>query len=264
MATKAAPILERILQSRRAAIEELKASGAENGLQQSIAAAPAPRDFRQALLRSGRVALIAECKERSPSGGLLQPSYDPVSLARRYEANGAAAISVLVEPEFFGGSLDHLQAVRSAVEVPILCKDFIIDPIQVLAARAAGADAVLLIVGLLEAGTLRSLQALATQLSMQAVVEVHSEEELHRALRADAGIIGINNRDLTRMKTDRETTARLRPLIPAGRVVISESGIESRADVDELRRLRVDAVLVGESLLRAADLAAKVRELSGA
>lgn len=262
MATKAAPILERILESRRAAIAELKASGMAAGLPQSVAAAPAPRDFRLALRRSG-VALIAECKERSPSGGLLQRPYDPVRLAQRYAANGAAAISVLTEPEFFGGSLDHLQAVRAAVDVPVLCKDFIIDPIQVLAARAVGADAVLLIVGVLDDGALRDLQALATRLSMQVVVEVHSEEELDRALRADAMIIGINNRDLTKMKTERETTVRLRPLIPAGRVVISESGIESRADVDELGRLGVDAVLVGESLLRAADLEAKVRELSG-
>jgi indole-3-glycerol phosphate synthase len=263
MATKAAPILERILQSRRAAIAALKASAVEAGLMQSVAAAPSPRDFRQALRRVDRVALIAECKERSPSGGLLQRPYDPVRLARRYAANGASAISVLTEPEFFGGSLDHLQAVRAAVDVPVLCKDFIVDPIQVLAARAVGADAVLLIVGLLDDGALRDLQAVAARLSMQVVVEVHSEEEVGRALRADAMIIGINNRDLTRMKTDRDTTVRLRSLVPGGRVVISESGIESRADVDELHRLGVDAVLVGESLLRAPDLEAKVRELSG-
>src|ERR1700738_4050200 len=262
MATKAAPILERILESRRAAIAELKASGVAAGLPESIKAAPAPRDLRQALRRRG-VALIAECKERSPSGGLLQRPYDPVRLAQRYATNGAAAISVLTEPEFFGGTLDHLQAVRAAIDVPVLCKDFIIDPIQLLAARAVGADAVLLIVAVLDDGGLRDLQALATRLSMQAVVEVHSEEEVDRALRAGAIIIGINNRDLTKMTTDRETTVRLRPRIPAGPVVISESGIGSRADVDELHRLGVDAVLVGESLLRAADLEAKVRELSG-
>jgi len=240
MATKAAPILDRILQSRRAAIEELKASGVEAGLPQSIAAAPAPRDFRQALRRTDAVALIAECKARSPSGGVLQHPYDPVRLARRYAGNGAAA-----------------------VEVPVLCKDFIIDPIQLLAARAVGADAVLLIVGVLDDGALRALQALATRLSMHAVIEVHSQEELERALRCEAGIIGINNRDLSAMRTDKQTTARLRSRIPAGPVVISESGIESRADVEELRRLGVDAMLVGESLLRAADLDAKVRELSG-
>lgn len=262
MALKAAPILERILASRRAAIAKLKAGGAADGWTRSMAAAPAPRDFRKALRRNG-VALIAECKERSPSGGLLQNPYDPVRLARRFAANGAAAISVLTEPEFFGGSLDHLQAVRAAVDVPVLCKDFIIDPIQVTSARAVGADAVLLIVGVLDDGELRDLQALATRLSMHAVVEVHSEEELDRALRTDAAIIGINNRDLMKMKTDSATTVRLRSLIPDGRVVISESGIESRADVDELRRLGVDAALVGEALLRAADIDAKVRELSG-
>jgi indole-3-glycerol phosphate synthase len=263
MALKAAPILERILASRRAAIAELKASGVAARLRQSVAAAPAPRDFRRALQRTG-VALIAESKERSPSGGLLQRAYDPVRLAQRFAANGAAAISVLTEPEFFGGSLDHLQAVRAAVDVPVLCKDFVIDPIQVLSARAVGADAVLLIVGILDDGALRDLQALARRLSMHALVEVHSEEEVERALRADAIIIGINNRDLTKMKTDMETTVRLRSLIPDGRLVISESGIESRADVDELRRLGVDAVLVGEALLRAVDIDAKVRELSGA
>jgi indole-3-glycerol phosphate synthase len=262
MATRAAPILERILASRRAAIAELKGGGGETGLAQSMAAAPAPRDFRQALQRSG-VALIAECKERSPSGGLLQRPYDPVRLARRFAANGAAAISVLTEPEFFGGSLDHLQAVRAAVDVPVLCKDFIIDPVQVLSARAAGADAVLLIVGVLDDGALRDLKGLAIRHSMHAVVEVHSEGELERALRADAIIIGINNRDLTQMKTNRDTTIRLRSLIPPGRTVISESGIQSREDVDELGRLGVDAVLVGEALLRATDIDAKVRELSG-
>ncbi|HEY4845597.1 MAG TPA: indole-3-glycerol phosphate synthase TrpC [Candidatus Dormibacteraeota bacterium] len=262
MATKAAPILDRILESRRAAIAELKASGVAAGLPESIKAAPAPRDLRQALRRTG-VALIAECKERSPSGGLLQRPYDPVRLARRYAANGAAAISVLTEPEFFGGNVDHLLAVRTAVDVPVLCKDFIVDPVQVLAARAVGADAVLLIAGLLDDGALRELHALATRLAMQVVVEVHSPAEVDRALRADAGIIGINNRDLTKMKTDRETTVRLRPLIPAGRMVISESGIESRTDIDALGRIGVDAALVGEALLRAPDLDAKVRELSG-
>jgi indole-3-glycerol phosphate synthase len=262
MATKAAPILDRILESRRAAIAELKASGVAAGLPQSAAAAPAPRDFGGALRRGG-VALITECKERSPSGGLLQRAYDPVRLAQRYAGNGAAAISVLTEPEFFGGSLDHLRAVRAAVQLPVLCKDFIVDPIQLLAARAVGADAVLLIVGVLDDRELRDLQAVAKQLSMDAVVEVHSEVEVERAIQADAGIIGINNRDLVKMKTDKETTRRLRWLIPTGRIVISESGIESRADIDELRELGVDAALVGESLLRAPDLDAKVRELSG-
>src|ERR1700736_1876477 len=155
MATRAAAILERILESRRGAIAELKADGSAAGLARSVAQAPPPADFRAALVAAETVTLIAECKERSPSGGVLQRPYDPVALAQRYAANGAAAISVLTEPEFFGGSVDHLQAVRAAVDVPVLCKDFIVDPIQVLAARAVGADAVLLIVGLLDDGALR-------------------------------------------------------------------------------------------------------------
>jgi indole-3-glycerol phosphate synthase len=262
MATRAAPILERILESRRAAIAELKTDGVAAGLARSVAQAPAPTDFRRALILDG-VALIAECKERSPSGGWLQRPYDPVGLARRYVANGAAALSVLTEPEFFGGRLEHLQAIRAAVTVPILCKDFIVDPVQVMAARAAGADAVLLIVALLDDGCLGDLLSLTHGYGMQALVEVHDEVELERALQAEAAIIGINNRDLTTMGTIKDTTVRLRPLIPAGHVTVSESGIGSRADIDALQQLGVNAALVGESLLRAVDLEAKVRELSG-
>jgi len=262
MATRAAPILTRILESRRAAIAELKAGGMAAGLSRSVATAPAPVDFRAALV-GDKVALIAECKERSPSGGWLQRPYDPVGLARQYAANGAAAISVLTEPEFFGGTLDHLQAIRATVGVPLLCKDFIVDPVQVMAARAAGADAVLLIVAILDDARLRDLLAVTHGYGMQALVEVHDETEVERALQADAAIIGINNRDLTAMQTVKETTTRLRPLIPAGHLVVSESGIDSRADMDALERLGVNAALVGESLLRAPDLEAKVRELSG-
>ena len=262
MATRAAPILTRILESRRAAIAELKAGGMAAGLSRSVATAPAPVDFRAALV-GDKVALIAECKERSPSGGWLQRLYDPVGLARRYAVNGAAAISVLTEPEFFGGTLDHLQAIRATVGVPLLCKDFIVDPVQVMAARAAGADAVLLIVAILDDARLRDLLAVTHGYGMQALVEVHDETEVERALQADAAIIGINNRDLTAMQTVKETTTRLRPLIPAGHLVVSESGIDSRADMDALERLGVNAALVGESLLRAPDLEAKVRELSG-
>src|SRR5205823_1570901 len=181
MATHTAPILDRILEARRASIARLKSSGAAGGLPHSVTAAPPVRDFRGALSRPG-VALIAECKQRSPSGGVLQRDYDPVALARRYAANGASAISVLTEPEFFGGSLDHLQAVHAAVQLPVLCKDFIVDPVQVMGARAAGADAILLIAGILADGELTSLLELATRFGMAAVVEVHSEAELRRAL----------------------------------------------------------------------------------
>ena len=260
MATPTAPILDRILESRRAWISQLKAK--ERIGATSLSDALPARDFRRALRGTG-VALIAECKQRSPSGGLLQQPYDPVNLARRYAASGASAISVLTEPEFFGGSLEHLRAIRSAVDVPLLCKDFITDAVQLRAARSAGADAVLLIVGILDDRNLRSLHAAAIELGMQAVVEVHREAEVRRAVELGVTLIGINNRDLTRMKTDRATTARLRPMIPGDRTVISESGIESRADIEELARAGIDAALVGESLLRAADLEAKARELSG-
>jgi indole-3-glycerol phosphate synthase len=244
------------------AIAELKADGIADRLARSVAQAPSPLDFRRALVAE-KVALIAECKERSPSGGWLQRPYDPEGLARRYAANGAAAVSVLTEPEFFGGSLDHLRAIRAAVAVPLLCKDFIVDPVQLLAARAAGADAVLLIVAVLSDARLRELLDVTHGYGMQALVEVHDEVEVEQALRVDAAIIGINNRDLTAMQTVKDTTTRLRPLIPAGHLVVSESGIDSRADMDALERLSVNAALVGESLLRAPDLDAKVRELSG-
>jgi len=260
LATHTAPILDRILESRRIWVSELKAKERIDGM--SVAAAEPARDFRGALRGPG-VALIAECKERSPSAGLLQQPYDPAGLARRYAANGAAAISVLTEPEFFGGSFEHLRRIRAAVNLPLLCKDFVIDPVQLRAARSAGADAALLIVGILEDRDLRALHQCATELGIQVVVEVHDEAEVQRAVDLGAAIIGINNRDLTTMKTDPATTARLRPRIPMGTVVISESGISSRADIDELARTNVDAALVGEALLRATDLDAMVRELSG-
>ena len=260
MATHTAPILDRIVESRRAWVKERKVRQGQT--ERAIQEAPALRDFRRAVT-GGHVALIAECKQRSPSGGLLHSPYDPVALAQRYVANGASALSVLTEPQFFGGSLEHLAAVRAAVDVPILCKDFVIDPLQLTEARMAGADAVLLIVAILGNEDLRSLYKRASELGMQAVVEVHDEAELERALALEPEIIGINNRDLTRMQTDKSTTARLRKMIPGDRVVISESGITSRRDIDELDELCVNAALVGESLLRAPDLDAKVRELSG-
>jgi indole-3-glycerol phosphate synthase len=170
---------------------------------------------------------------------------------------------VLTEPEFFGGAPEHLRAIRQAVPVPLLCKDFIVDATQVMGARAMGADCILLIVAILDDQALVGLQATALAFGMQALVEVHTEEEARRAVALGATLIGINNRDLTQMRTDQSTTARLRRLIPADRTVVSESGIQSRADVDALAKLGVQAVLVGEALLKAPDLEAKVRELMG-
>lgn len=261
MATGAPPILTRIVESRRSSVERFKAAGGVERLRREVNTAPPPRDFRAAITGRG-VALIAECKQRSPSGGLLQIAYDPAHLAQRYAAAGAAAVSVLTEPEFFGGAPEHLRAVRQAVGVPLLCKDFIVDAVQVLGARAMGADCILLIAGILDDPTLVGLGAAAQAFGMQALVEAHTEEETRRAVALGASLVGINNRDLTRMTTDRMTTARLRALIPADRTVVSESGIQSRQDVEALRQLRVDAALVGEALLTAANLEAKVRELA--
>lgn len=262
MATQAVPILDRIVQSRRAAVARLKATTPIATLEQNARGAPPSRDFRKAL-DLGDVALIAECKQRSPSAGSLQLTYDPVRLARRYAAGGAAAISVLTEPDFFGGAINHLQAIREAVTLPLLCKDFIIDRLQLLEARAAGADAVLLIVAILDDELLHSLHSAALELGLQVLVEVHSEQEVTRALAVEPGMIGINNRDLARMRTDPGTTERLRPLIPKEITVVSESGIQNRAEMIALRRARIDAALVGESLLRAGDLEEKLRELTG-
>jgi len=262
MATGAPPILTRIVESRRASVERLKATGGEDRLRREVREAPPPRDFRAAIRGRG-VALIAECKERSPSGGLLQAPYDPVRLAQRYVAAGAAALSVLTEPEFFGGAPEHLRAVRQAVSVPVLCKDFIVDATQVMGARAMGADCILLITAILDDPALVGLQAAVLAFGMQALVEVHTEEEARRAVGLGATLIGINNRDLAQMRTDQSTTARLRGLIPADRTVVSESGIQSRQDMDALAKLGVQAVLVGEALLKAPDLEAKVRELLG-
>jgi indole-3-glycerol phosphate synthase len=256
-----APILDRIVASRREWIGRVGADERARVLAQ-VPTAPPVRDFRAALLRD-QVALIAECKARSPSAGILQDPYDPAALARRYASAGAAALSVLTEPVFFAGAFEHLRLVRAAVPLPILCKDFVIDELQVACARAMGADAVLLIVAILDDDALRRLHALVIGAGMQSLVEVHQEDEVGRALALGATMIGINNRDLTTMRTDSQTTARLRPLIPRDRVVVSESGIRSRSEMEALAAAGIQAALVGESLLRAADLEGQLRRLVG-
>jgi indole-3-glycerol phosphate synthase len=224
------------------------------------------RDLAGALRpRPGGVKLLAEVKKASPSRGVLAAAFDPVGLATTYARHGAAAISVLTDEKYFQGSLDLLPAVRTAVELPLLRKDFTIDEYQLWESRAAGADAVLLIASILDPAALRDLQAAAKGLGLAALVEVHTAGELEVALRSGAAIIGINNRDLRTFETRIETTLALLPLIPPGPIVVSESGF-SRAD--EVRRVAAagaHAVLVGEGLVRAADerqRAAKVRELA--
>jgi len=232
--------------------------------------APA-RDFRCALRREagqdtrrrGDLRVIAEIKQASPSRGVIRPGFDPVALAQAYGAAGAQAISVLTDAPFFQGSLDHLAAVRDAVEVPLLRKDFHVDPYQLWEARAAGADAVLLIVAALPAGQLQDLLGLSRELGLGALVEVHTRAELEVAVASGADLIGINNRDLQRFVVSLETTFALLPLVPDATVLVSESGITEPAQVARLTAAGADAILVGEGLLRHPDVGEALRRLRG-
>ncbi len=209
------------------------------------------------------VSLIAEMKKASPSKGLLKSEYEPARIARCYEENGAAAISVLTESAFFLGSLQHLREVRETVEIPLLRKDFVIDSYQIYEAFACGADAVLLIAALLEEKELLRLRELAFALGMESLVEVHTEDELKKAVACGARLLGINNRDLTTFQTDLNVTLRLAEIVPDSCLLVSESGIARAAEIKLLGEAGVDAVLVGEAIMKSRDLCAKVRELSG-
>jgi indole-3-glycerol phosphate synthase len=224
---------------------------------------PSPRHSFANALRAPGVSVIAEVKRFSPSKGAIRPELDVPSLVAEYEAGGAAAVSVLTEGDHFHGSLTDLQLAAAATSLPLLRKDFILDPYQVLEARAYGASAVLLIAALLDDPTIRALAALALESSMDVLLEVHDREELERALTLGEAIIGINNRDLRTFEVSLETTLRLAAGVPAGRLLVSESGITDRADVERLAMAGVDAVLVGESLLRQDAVAAAVGSLSG-
>lgn len=230
-------------------------------LEAEVANLPPTRDFRGAITGSGTVKLIAEVKKKSPSKGIIREDFHPVSIAETYVKNGAAAISVLTDKHFFAGELDYLRAIRDTVDVPLLRKDFTIDPYHIYQARVAGADAILLIVAALTVSQLQTFMAVAASLSLACLVEVHTQEELAIALDVDAQIIGINNRDLRTFHTDIATTFRLREDIPADRVVVSESGIYSREDVMKLQEADIHAMLVGESLMRSPDIGEQVRRL---
>ena len=220
--------------------------------------------FEVALGMNDRVNVIAECKRRSPSRGVLAADYDPVSIARRYEAGGAAAISVLTEPTFFDGALAHLTAVREAVALPVLRKDFIVDDYQLLEARAAGADAVLLIVAALAQPELVRLQARAWELGLAALVEVHDDEELLRAVDSGARVVGVNNRNLRTLVVDVGASDRLAALMPAGVVGVSESGLQTRSDLERLAAAGYRAFLIGERFMTDPDPARAIAELIGA
>lgn len=254
--------LDRVTAARRADAERRAAEGALESAKAAAAAAGPARDFLGALARPG-LSLIAEIKRSSPSAGAIRESVRPREQARAYERGGAAALSVLTEPEHFGGSLGDLRDARDATSLPALRKDFLCTPLHLWEARAAGADAALLIVAALEQTELVSLMDVAENLGVATLVEVHTEPELERALDAGAGIVGINTRNLRTMEVDPGIVKQIRPLVPDGVLVVGESGVSTRADVEALEAAGVDAVLVGEALMRAEEPERKVRELLG-
>jgi indole-3-glycerol phosphate synthase len=245
----------RIVETRRA-VEPLAALE-----RRAASATPGGARFEAALATPGRVNVIAECKRRSPSRGVLAVEYDPVRIATLYEEGGAAAMSVLTEPTFFDGALDHLSAVRARVTLPLLRKDFVVDQYQLFEARAAGADAVLLIVAALEQQPLIALQARAWELGLATLVEVHDEGELSRAIDSGARVIGVNNRNLRTLAVDVEASDRLAARIPAGVVAVSESGLKSREELDRLAAAGYRAFLIGERFMTDADPAKAIRNL---
>ncbi len=255
-------VLERIVDSVRGRLENRKRDTPIADVRRAAESAADRPSFREALAADG-TSLIAEAKCASPSKGVMCAPYDPVALAETYERAGARAMSVLTEPDFFRGAPEHLQSVRDACGLPLLRKDFLVDPYQLWEAKAWGASAALLIVAALDDAVLRDLRTLAGELSVDALVEVHTEAEAERALTSDAAILGVNHRDLRTFETDRAITARIADLVPADVLLVSESGIHTRAHVEEVERAGASAVLVGEAIVTAPDPAGKIAELLG-
>jgi indole-3-glycerol phosphate synthase len=254
-------VLERIVDDTRDEVTRRRESVPLARLEAAIAERPEARPFSEALLRPG-ISLIAEHKRRSPSAGAIREGATVEDIVLAYERGGAAALSILTEPFHVGGSLDDLRAARAACELPVLRKDFVVDPYQLYESAAAGADAILLIVAALEPDTLYELLAEARALDLDALVEIHDERELEIALDVEADVLGINNRDLGDFSVDIERTYDLLADVPAGKTVVSESGFTTREQIDELDRVGVDAVLIGETLMRAEDVEEATRRLS--
>jgi indole-3-glycerol phosphate synthase len=255
-------MIEQLISVAREGVEERRGQVPQADLEARLSARGEDRPFREALVRPG-LSLIAEFKRRSPSAGDISAGAIVGEQVQAYERGGAAALSVLTDERHFGGSLADLRDAMAACDLPILRKDFIVDPYQLYEAAVNGADAVLLIVRALDDAALEAMYEEARGLDLDCLVEVHDEEELQRALELDADVIGINNRDLDSGTVDIATTYELMPDVPAGKTVVAESGISSRAELDELERVGVDAVLMGEALMGSADPEAKVRELTG-
>ena len=249
-----------VAEKRREVARLLPQAGA---VRQAIARRQDYRDFIGVLRSQAGVALIAEVKKASPSAGVIRPDFDPVRIATAYEQAGAAVLSVLTDEQFFQGKLEYLRLIRESVRLPLLRKDFIIDELQLYEAVAGGADAVLLIAAILDDVQLRAYRQLAAHLKLAALVEIHDEPELARAVAAGAELIGINNRNLKTFQVDLGATEKLAAQIPPGTLIVAESGIHTRADVDRVAAAGVQAILVGESLMRSPDIAGKVKELIG-
>ncbi|MFW6342772.1 MAG: indole-3-glycerol phosphate synthase TrpC [Halothiobacillaceae bacterium] len=257
-------ILRRIVARKHEEVRSRAAACPLDTLEKRAAMADAPRGFENALRRrieAGEAAVIAEIKKASPSKGVLRPDFDPAAIARSYAAGGAACLSVLTDHDFFQGCEADLQAARAACDLPVIRKDFLVDPYQVIEARSIGADCVLLIVAALDDRQLAELHGLARGLGMDVLVEVHDRAELERALAVDVQILGINNRDLRSFEVSLDTTLALLDHVPAGRLVVTESGILSPADVRTMRERDVHAFLVGEAFMRVADPGARLNEM---
>lgn len=249
-------ILDTIVERKREEVAALKQSGIRGPGRE----VDPPRGFMRALTEYPGVAIIAEAKKASPSKGVIQPDFDPVRIAKRYMAGGAHAMSVLTDVDFFQGSLDYIPLVRETVDLPVLRKDFIIDPLQIREASRYGADAVLLIAAILDTLQVRDYRQMAEELGMDVLVEVHDEKELESAMEAESRLIGINNRNLNDFTVTLETTFRLKRLIPETIPVVSESGISTAEDMGRLRKAGVAAALIGESLMRSGDQSDLLRE----
>jgi indole-3-glycerol phosphate synthase len=256
-------VLSEICKTKRTEIVAAKSRVSEAELKSRLADIDPPRDFLAALKATSEIGLIAEVKKASPSAGLIREDFDPVEIARIYEAAGAACISCLTDEPYFKGKLEYLTAIRNAVSIPVMRKDFILDRYQVTEARAAGADCILLIAECLDDCTMRDLYFYASELGMECLVEVYDPENLDRVLKLEAPLIGINNRNLKTFVTDLKHSTNLAARVPDTAYLVSESGIRERSDVEHLLEFGVRGILVGETLMRQEDIAAKVHELLG-
>lgn len=254
-------ILKKIITQKHQDIAQAKSRVSVEDLEHRLPDAPPARNFPEALKRAKGMALIAEVKKASPSAGIIREDFNPVAIAKTYEESGATCLSVLTDEHFFQGHLDYLKQIRAIANIPILRKDFLIDPYQVIEARVAGADCVLLIAECLDDDSLQSLYRLANELGMSALVEIYEPENLDRVLALDPPMIGINNRNLRTFVTKLEHTIELCSRIPEDCLIISESGIKTREDVVRLENAGVGGILVGETLMRSESIGDKVREL---